>query len=162
MSELVIQTPGVCGGKPRFADRRIQVQDIAVMRERLGYTPDEIADYFGSLSLAEVYGALPYYHEHREQVDSDIAEDEALVATTAEAGLIGATDEAQLGYCRQARRVIVTRDAYFLRLDAADVHDGGIVFCISTNLRLGYFVPNLVLIRNVVTAEEASSMVEFL
>ena len=67
-------TPGTCGGKPRVAGHRIRVQDIVLWTEE-GRSADEIVADFPQLSLAEVYAALSYYHDHREQVDQDIRED---------------------------------------------------------------------------------------
>ena len=64
----VAVTPGVAGGKPRIAGHRITVQDIAVWHERLGLSADEIATEYG-LSLADVYAALAYYYDHREEID---------------------------------------------------------------------------------------------
>jgi uncharacterized protein (DUF433 family) len=43
----------------------------------MGYTPDEIVDELGHLSLAQVYAALAYYHANREQIEADIAAEEA-------------------------------------------------------------------------------------
>lgn len=71
--------PGVAGGKPRIAGHRITVQDIVVWHERLGLSADEIASEYG-LSLADVYAALAYYYDHREEIDQAIRADEALVA----------------------------------------------------------------------------------
>lgn len=71
-------TPGICGGRPRIAGHRITVQDIAVWHERLGLGADEIADEYG-LSLADVYVALAYYHEHRGEIDAAIHADGHLV-----------------------------------------------------------------------------------
>ncbi len=70
------RTPGVVGGKPRIAGRRITVQDIAVWHERLGVSADEIAtDY--EVTLSDVYAALAYYYSHREEIDASIREGEA-------------------------------------------------------------------------------------
>jgi uncharacterized protein (DUF433 family) len=71
-------TPGVCGGKPRIAGHRITVQDIAIWHERLGRSVDEIATEY-DLTLAEIYAALSYYHDHREEIDRSIREGEAFV-----------------------------------------------------------------------------------
>jgi uncharacterized protein (DUF433 family) len=68
-------TPGTCGGKPRIAGHRIRVQDIALWTEE-GRSADEIVADFPQLSLSDVYAALAYYHEHREEIDQDIREDE--------------------------------------------------------------------------------------
>jgi uncharacterized protein (DUF433 family) len=71
-------TPGVAGGRPRLAGRRIAVQTIAIWHERLGRTADEIAGEHG-LSLADVHAALAYYHDHREEIDRAIASDDSFV-----------------------------------------------------------------------------------
>jgi uncharacterized protein (DUF433 family) len=68
-------TPGICGGKPRIAGHRIRVQDIVLWTEE-GRSADEIVTDFPQLSLADVYAALAYYHDHRERIDQDIREDE--------------------------------------------------------------------------------------
>lgn len=71
-------TPGVAGGKPRIAGRRITVQDIVTWHELLGRSVDEIsADY--ALSLAEIHAALAYYFDHREEIDAAMRESEAFV-----------------------------------------------------------------------------------
>lgn len=71
-------TPGVVGGKPRIAGRRITVQDIAVWHERMGRSADEIADEH-DLSIADVYAALAYYFDHRAEIDEDLRQSEAFV-----------------------------------------------------------------------------------
>jgi len=71
-------TPGIAGGKPRIVGRRITIQNIVIWHERLGKNVDEIcAEY--DLSLADVYAALAYYFDHREEIDRSIEEDEAFV-----------------------------------------------------------------------------------
>jgi uncharacterized protein (DUF433 family) len=73
-------TPDVVGGKPHIAGRRITVQNIAIWHEYMGLSADEIAAEH-DLSLADVYAALAYYFDHREDVERQIAEDEAFVET---------------------------------------------------------------------------------
>jgi uncharacterized protein (DUF433 family) len=72
-------TPGTCGGKPRIAGHRIRVQDVVVWYDRMGQSADEIVSRFPQLSLSDVYAALAYYHDHREQIDSQMEADEKLV-----------------------------------------------------------------------------------
>ena len=70
-------TPGVMGGKPRIAGRRITVQDIVIWHDRLGRSADEIATEY-DLTLADVHAALAYYFDHREEIDRAMKEgDEA-------------------------------------------------------------------------------------
>jgi uncharacterized protein (DUF433 family) len=61
-------TPGVAGGKPRIAGRRITVHDIVTWHEFLGKSFDEIAAEY-DLTLAEIRAALAYYFANREEVD---------------------------------------------------------------------------------------------
>jgi uncharacterized protein (DUF433 family) len=70
--------PGVAGGKPRIARHRITVQDIVLWHERLDLSADEIATEY-DLSLADVYAALAYYYNHREEIDRAIRADEEFI-----------------------------------------------------------------------------------
>ncbi len=38
-----------------------------------GLNAEEIASQFGHLSLAEVYGALTYYHANTQEIEDDLA-----------------------------------------------------------------------------------------
>ena len=78
VSAHIAMTPGVAGGKPRIAGHRITVQNIVLWHERLDLSADEIATEYG-LSLADVYAALAYYYDHREEIDQTIRADEAFV-----------------------------------------------------------------------------------
>jgi uncharacterized protein (DUF433 family) len=73
-------SPGTCGGKPRVAGTRIRVQDIAVWHERMGLSADEIVSRYPQLTLAGVYAALAYYHDHREPIDAQMEAGQKLVA----------------------------------------------------------------------------------
>jgi uncharacterized protein (DUF433 family) len=72
----IVRTPGIAGGKPRIAGHRITVQNIVIWHERMGKSADEIATEY-ALSLADVYAALAYYFDHREQIDASMREEEA-------------------------------------------------------------------------------------
>ena len=72
------QTPGVRGGRPRIAGRRITVDDVVIMHRRLGQTVDEIVAKY-DLSFADVHAALAYYYDHQAEIDRRIAEDDAFV-----------------------------------------------------------------------------------
>jgi uncharacterized protein (DUF433 family) len=74
IAEHIEVTPGVCGGKPRVAGHRIRVQDIVLSHQRAGMTPDEIVSAFPTITLANVYASLAYYHDHRTEIDADIRE----------------------------------------------------------------------------------------
>jgi excisionase family DNA binding protein len=74
--ERILKTPGVCGGKPRINGRRITVQIIAQYYVHGKRSIDEIVEAF-NLSEADVFAALNYYYEHREEIEAAIREDEA-------------------------------------------------------------------------------------
>jgi uncharacterized protein (DUF433 family) len=78
LDEHIEITPGVAGGKPRIAGHRITVADIAIWHERLGKSADEIAAEY-DLTLGDVYAALAYYFDHREEIDAASEADEAFV-----------------------------------------------------------------------------------
>jgi hypothetical protein len=40
-----------------------------------GLTPEEIADNWGYLSMAQVYAALTYYHANREEIEQSLQQD---------------------------------------------------------------------------------------
>lgn len=67
-------TPGIAGGKPRIAGRRITVQNIAVWHERIGMSADEISAEY-DLTLADVFAALAYYFDYRSEIDESIRKD---------------------------------------------------------------------------------------
>lgn len=72
-------TPRVAGGKPRIAGRRITVQNIVIWHERMGMNPDEIATEY-DLTLGDIYAALAYYHDHREEIDESVRADDSFAA----------------------------------------------------------------------------------
>ncbi|MGL4499819.1 MAG: DUF433 domain-containing protein [Planktothrix sp.] len=76
ISEHIDITPGFCGGKPRIAGHRIKVQDVVIWSEEMGMSPDEILYHYPSITLSDVYAALAYYHDNREEIRRQIREDE--------------------------------------------------------------------------------------
>jgi uncharacterized protein (DUF433 family) len=71
---------GFCGGKPHIAGHRIKVQHIAAWHEQAGKSPDEIAADYPGLTLGDVYAALAYYYDHRDEIDADIRQDNEFAA----------------------------------------------------------------------------------
>ncbi len=67
----ITKTPGICGGRACIAGHRIRVQDIVVWHERRGYCPDEIVDLFPGITLADVYAALAYYFDNRQEIEDE-------------------------------------------------------------------------------------------
>lgn len=79
ISEHIEITPGLCGGKPRIAGHRIRVQDVVVWHEQMGMSPDEIVSRYPTITLADVYAALTYYHDHLEEIRQQMRESDAFV-----------------------------------------------------------------------------------
>ncbi|MBI3742320.1 MAG: DUF433 domain-containing protein [Chloroflexi bacterium] len=79
LKSYIVKTPGVAGGRPRIAGHRIRVQDVAMASERMGLSPDEIADEY-ELTLGEVYAALSYYFDHRAEIRRNIERDRKYAA----------------------------------------------------------------------------------
>jgi uncharacterized protein (DUF433 family) len=65
------QAPNVMGGKPHIAGRRISVQNIVVLHELHQWGVDAIVEQL-DLSPAQVYAALSYYHDHKEEIDLSV------------------------------------------------------------------------------------------
>jgi uncharacterized protein (DUF433 family) len=76
----IVILAGHCGGKPHIAGHRVKVQHVAAWHERQGKSPDEIVVEHPGLTLADVYAALAYYYDHREEIDGDIRADAQFVA----------------------------------------------------------------------------------
>jgi len=72
ISTLLVSSPEVCSGRLRIEGTRITVNQIVVLYKQ-GYNPEEIADQYPHLTLAQVYAALAYYHANREEIEGDLA-----------------------------------------------------------------------------------------
>jgi Domain of unknown function (DUF5615) len=84
------------------------------------------------------------------------------VTTTPEVGLLGATDEEQAAHALAEGRVIFTQDRDFLRISAAGVPHAGIAYCPKDSKGTGEIIDGLVLIWEVLGADEMPNRVEFL
>jgi uncharacterized protein (DUF433 family) len=75
----IVRSPGVMSGRPRIAGSRVRVSDIAAQRYFHGFTPEEIAGehVYPWVSLADVYAALAYYCDHKDEIDREADADEA-------------------------------------------------------------------------------------
>ena len=86
----ITKNPDICSGRACVAGTRIRVMDIVALRGA-GVSPEEIVQEFPSLeSTIDVYAALVYYADHKDEIDADFAEDQGLAAK-AERERIGRT-----------------------------------------------------------------------
>jgi predicted nuclease of predicted toxin-antitoxin system len=83
------------------------------------------------------------------------------VLTTPDAGNAGLDDEEHLAFASAEGRVVVTQDDDFLKLAAAGESHAGIVFA-RQQISIGEFIQGLMLIAQVMQAEEMVDNIEFL
>jgi uncharacterized protein (DUF433 family) len=74
LDRYIETTPDIRGGRPRVADTRLTVADVALMYLRLGQSLEVIAGKY-DLPLAAVYAAIAYYYDHQEEIDRSITAD---------------------------------------------------------------------------------------
>jgi uncharacterized protein (DUF433 family) len=68
----IITDKRISKGSPIIAGTRVRVLDIIIEYEYLGHAPDEIINAHPHLILPQVYNALSFYYEHREELDQEI------------------------------------------------------------------------------------------
>lgn len=76
IGSLIDRVPAIRGGRPKIAGTGVTVMRVAAWY-KMGLTPEEIATQYGHLSLAQVHAALAYYHANPEEIETDLAQDEA-------------------------------------------------------------------------------------
>jgi uncharacterized protein (DUF433 family) len=74
---LIERSPEIRKGRPCIAGTGVTVRRIAGWHN-LGLTPEEISAKIEHLTLAQIHAALAYYHANRDEIDSDIAKEEAM------------------------------------------------------------------------------------
>ncbi len=81
---LIVRSPDIRGNRPRIAGTGVTVRRI-VSWYQLGMSPEEIVAEIPHLNLAQVYAALTYYHANREEIDDDLAAEDAAAEALEEA-----------------------------------------------------------------------------
>jgi uncharacterized protein (DUF433 family) len=67
----IVKIDGVCGGRAIIEGTRIAVWHIVGLYYKLGMSVEEILLDWDYLSPAEVFSALAYYHDNREEIERD-------------------------------------------------------------------------------------------
>jgi uncharacterized protein (DUF433 family) len=80
IGSLIDRDPAIRAGRPKIAGTGVTVMRVAGWY-KMGLTPDEIVAQYGHLSLAQVHAALAYYHANVEEIEADLAEEEAFAET---------------------------------------------------------------------------------
>jgi uncharacterized protein (DUF433 family) len=76
----IVRTPDICCGLPRIEGTRITVNVVVREVVRLRRTPEEVLMAHPHLTLAQMYAALAYYFDNRQQVDAALQQSDDLVA----------------------------------------------------------------------------------
>jgi predicted nuclease of predicted toxin-antitoxin system len=84
------------------------------------------------------------------------------VTTTPEEGLIGISDEEQIAFILQKKRIIFTHDADFLRIHQQGIKHTGIIYSRQGRHSIGQIILFLVLIWQSQTYESMINHVEFI
>ena len=69
----IVSRKDLCGGSPVIEGTKFPVRSVVGYVLRQGMTPEELVAEFSHLTLAQVYDALSYYYDNRDEVDSDVA-----------------------------------------------------------------------------------------
>lgn len=86
IGHLIERRDDLRSGRPIIAGMGVSVHRVAGWY-KLGSTPEEIADSYGHLSLAQVHAALAYYHANRSEIERYLAEEEAEASRLEESSL---------------------------------------------------------------------------
>lgn len=65
----IVKIEGVRGGQAIIEGTRIAVWHVVDYYYRVGLSVEEILLDWDALTPAQVFGALAYYHDHREEID---------------------------------------------------------------------------------------------
>ncbi len=65
----IVKVEGVCGGEAIIEGTRIAVWHIVDYYYKVGMSVEEFLADWDYLNPAAVFGALAYYHDHKEEID---------------------------------------------------------------------------------------------
>src|ERR1700746_2766874 len=68
---LLNRSPKVWGGRIRIDGTRVTVHQIVTCYQQ-GLTPEEIADQYPHINLAQIYAALAYYHPNQNEIEREL------------------------------------------------------------------------------------------
>lgn len=77
LGSMIVRTPAIIGGKPHIRGHRVGVHRVAGWW-KLGRSIEDIAQELPTLSSAEIFAALAYYHLNKAEIDGYLEEERAL------------------------------------------------------------------------------------
>ena len=84
IGQLIVKTPGTCGGRARLAGKRVPVSSVYRWFLR-GCAPEDILEKFDGVVLAEIYAAISYALGNLEEVTGESEREDRLSAETSRA-----------------------------------------------------------------------------
>ncbi len=76
LGAMIVRTPGIVGAKPHVRGHRVAVHRVAGWWKR-GLSIEEIGEELPTLSSAEIFAALAYYHLNKTEIDGYLEEERA-------------------------------------------------------------------------------------
>lgn len=92
----IVKDPGICSGSAAIAGTRIPVKAI-VVHYQSGMPLEDILEGFPLITPAQFFDALSYYHDHKHEIEQDIAAD-SLEKIMAEFSISACDDSGKLHF----------------------------------------------------------------
>ena len=89
IGQLIVKTPGTCGGRARIAGKRIPVSSVYRWFLR-GCEPEDILEKFDEAALAEIYAAISYALSNLEEITGEIEHEDCLSAGASQGAAVSA------------------------------------------------------------------------
>ncbi|MGH7960841.1 MAG: DUF433 domain-containing protein [Candidatus Binatia bacterium] len=70
----IVARKDYCGGSPVIKGTKFPVRSVVNYVLRHGLSPEELVKEFSHLTLAQVYDALSYYYDYREEIEKELRE----------------------------------------------------------------------------------------
>jgi len=74
---VIAHIAGLQGGVPVIVGTRVPVKSVVLLARGAGYRVNDVLMALPTLSAGDVANALAYYDAHQEEIDADIAADDA-------------------------------------------------------------------------------------
>ena len=68
----IVSDKDYCGGSPIIRGTKFPVRSVVNYVLWQGLSPEELIKEFSHLTLAQVYGALSYYYDCKEEIDREL------------------------------------------------------------------------------------------
>jgi uncharacterized protein (DUF433 family) len=70
----IISRKNYCGGSPVIVGTKFPVRAVVHYVLKQGLAPEELVQEFPHLTLAQIYDALSYYYDHKDDIEQELAE----------------------------------------------------------------------------------------